>query len=319
MAPSLDPQHSLTLRALAQHQDGVISRSQLVAAGLGAEHGSDRVASRHWRAVVDGVYLMHTGPIGFHERCWAAVLHCGPGAVLARASAAELHGLPHQPTSRASVVVPHTRRVVAPPWLEVVRQRRPILWSGQPPRTTVAVTALDLCDLTGDVDQVIAHITAAARAQRSMRELQRELARRRTVRHRAVLRDVLAEPGLESVLEHRYLRDVVRRHGLPLPRLQRPDTVEGRRIRSDAVNEEYATRVELDGRLHLASTDDDAWRDGWVAADSGHLTIRLRWRHVVGRPCRSAALVGRVLQRGGWDGRVRRCTPDCDADTPEPR
>lgn len=316
MAATLTPHQRAVLEALAEQQCGVVSRTQLLSVGLPSEYGSNRVAARRWRAVLDGVYLTHTGAVGFRERCWAAVLHCGPGAALARSTAAHLHGIVPSPPSVISVVVPHGRRVVAPPWIEVVRQRRPLAWGGHPARTPVEVTALDLCDLTDDVDRVVGLVTAAARVQHGTAHLRRELGRRRTVRHRAILRDLLAEHGLESVLENSYLRDVVRAHGLPRPVLQRPDTVEGRTIRSDAVVERYGVRVELDGRIHQAKTDDDVWRDDWVAVDSGHLTLRLRWRHVLGRPCRSAALVGRALQRGGWSGSPRPCGPACQALTP---
>jgi very-short-patch-repair endonuclease len=304
------------LNAVAEQQCGLLSRGQLLSLGLPPEYGSNRVAARRWRTVLDGVYLTHTGRIGFRERCWAAVLHCGPGSALARATAAQLHGIDRAPSSTISVVVPHGRRVVAPPWIEVVRQRRPIAWGGQPARTPAEVTALDLCDLTDDVDRVVGLVTATARLQRGTAHLRRELGRRRGVRHRGVLRDLLAEHGLESVLENRFLRDVVRAHGLPRLVLQRLDTVEGRTIRSDAVAEEYGVRIELDGRIHESRTDDDVWRDDWVAVDSGHLTLRLRWRHVLGRPCRSAALVARALRRGGWTGTVRRCGPDCRAADP---
>ncbi|TGO03993.1 hypothetical protein [Serinibacter arcticus] len=313
MAATLTPDQRAVLNALTAEQCGVVSRSQLLAAGLPGEFGSNRVAARRWRAVLDGVYLTHTGTIGFRERCWAALLHCGPGSALARGTAAHLHGIERSPSTTIAVVVPHGRRIVAPPWIAVVRQRRPIAWGGQPARTTAEVTALDLCDLTDDVDRVVGLVTATARLQRGTAHLRRELARRRGVRHRGVLRDLLAEHGLESVLENRFLRDVVGAHGLPRPVLQRADTVEGRSIRSDAVVEEYGVRVELDGRIHETRTDEDVWRDDWVAVDSGHLTLRLRWRHVLGRPCRSAALVARALRRGGWTGNIGPCGPDCRA------
>ncbi|GMA30716.1 type IV toxin-antitoxin system AbiEi family antitoxin domain-containing protein [Litorihabitans aurantiacus] len=303
------------LNALAASQDGVVSRDQLIGAGLSDRHGHDRVVAGRWRRILDGVYLTHTGRIGFRERCWATLLHCGEGATLCRSTAARLLGLEHPPSPRIQVVVPHARRVAAPSWMEVSRQRRPLSWGGSPARTPAEVTALDLCDETEDVDTVIGLITSAARLQRGTGHLRRELARRRTVRHRAVLQDLLVTRGIESVLEHRYVRGVVRAHGLPIPRMQHTDVVEGRRIRSDAVFEEYGTRVELDGRLHEALTDDDVWRDDWVAVDSGHLTLRLRYRHVVGRPCRSAALTAGAIRRGGWAGRPLPCGPGCTVNS----
>lgn len=313
MPPVPTDEQIRVVRAIADSQSGVVSRAELVGLGLPRGYGSDRVASDGWRVILPGVYLTHPGRIEDRHRAWAAVLHCGPGSALSRWTAAGLLGLDRRPPpgERVSVVVPHTRRVTGPPWLAISRQRRPIAWSGQPARTTAEVTVLDLCEETDDLDEVVGLVTAAARLQHGTHHLRRELARRRTVRHRGPLDDLLGATGVESALEHRYLRDVVVAHDLPRPVLQRADRVEGRRIRSDAVVEEYGLRVELDGRIHETTVDDDVWRDGWVAADSGHLTLRLRWRHVLGRPCRSAALVTRGLHRGGWRGSPRTCRPGC--------
>ena len=123
-----------------------------------------------------------------------------------------------------------------------------------------------------------------------------------------VMRDVAT--GTYSVLEHRYLTRVERPHGLPTARRQRAV----RHGRTSAYRDvEYVGTgvvVELDGRLghELAA---DRWQDAERDIDSvlaGDITLRLTWKQVLD-PCRSAAVVARVLRARGWSARsgcVRR-------------
>ncbi|QHT57533.1 hypothetical protein GXP71_16625 [Cellulomonas sp. H30R-01] len=141
---------------------------------------------------------------------------------------------------------------------------------------------------------------------------------RRALRHRALLvgmlgTDGLLDQGVESPLEHRYLRDVERAHGLPSATAQRRDRVGGRWIRADRVHVALGVRVELDGQLAHphGRTDDDVWRDNAVAVERSELTLRYRWRHVVAQPCRTAAQVAAALTARGWQGHPRRCGRDC--------
>lgn len=132
---------------------------------------------------------------------------------------------------------------------------------------------------------------------------------------RALLLELLgeAEPGIESPLEHRYARDVERRHGLPRARAQVRDRVGGRWIRADRVYEGLGVRVELDGRLAhpTGRTDDDTWRDNSVVIERSEVTLRYRWRHVAVEPCATAGQVASALRARGWTGGATRCSPTC--------
>jgi hypothetical protein len=126
-----------------------------------------------------------------------------------------------------------------------------------------------------------------------------------------VLADV--DEGAHSLLEVRYLREVERPHCLPAGRRQQ--AADGlRRYYRDVTYDDYGTLVELDGRLgHEEALDRwaDMDRDN-VAAASALLTVRLSYGQVVGAPCRTAGVVGRVLAQRGWSGRPLRCGARCE-------
>lgn len=125
------------------------------------------------------------------------------------------------------------------------------------------------------------------------------------------LDDVAA--GAHSLLELLYLRDVERRHGLPRGRRQRPVQRGGQREWTDVSYDEYATLVELDGRLGHSEVA-EAWRDmrrDNAAALAGEAALRYGWADVTGRPCEAAGEVGAVLRSRGWTGLPRRCGDSC--------
>ncbi|MDQ2624946.1 MAG: hypothetical protein M3Y20_07285, partial [Actinomycetota bacterium] len=145
-----------------------------------------------------------------------------------------------------------------------------------------------------------------------MREI---IAERARIRQRRLVTDLLAEAdaGIESPLEHRYHHDVERAHGLPRSQLQVRTLLDGAWTRADRRYTEFALRVELDGELaHPGGrTDRDVWRDNAAAAELGDLTLRYRWIHVVSMSCETAAQVALALQRNGWTGSPRPCSPTC--------
>jgi len=83
---------------LAGAQEGTISRAQALTAGLDDARIARELAGRRWqRSDHDGVYLVHTGPVSYLARCWAALLHAGPGAALGMETAAWVWGLLDDP------------------------------------------------------------------------------------------------------------------------------------------------------------------------------------------------------------------------------
>lgn len=99
---------------IAQWQSGVISRRQLLDAGLTSQMIATRLERGRWQQLYRGVYAVFTGPAPRGSWLWAAVLRAGPGAVLSHLTAAELHGLLDDPAGAIFVTVPSTRRVKTP-------------------------------------------------------------------------------------------------------------------------------------------------------------------------------------------------------------
>jgi hypothetical protein len=304
---------------LAGSQNGVISRSQALRAGLTADMIKFRVSSGRWRQLHPGVYATFTGVPGRSARLWAAVLWAGRGAVLSHQTAAELHGLADKAADPIHVTVPWQRRVVAVSGVSIHRSRRSegsALGYTSPPRTKIEETVLDLTQTARSFDDVCSWITRAfARDLTDEARLRKAMSARAKLRWRTDLHELIAAAadGDHSVLEFRYHRDVERAHGLPEPSLQVPFTgAYGHLGRRDRVYEEYDVVVELDGKL--AHPAEDQWKDKTrdnAAAAAGKQSLRFGWTHVKWQACQTAVQVARVLRHRGWDGSPRPCSPAC--------
>jgi very-short-patch-repair endonuclease len=106
-------------RAIARAQSGVVSRPQLVASGMSPATASRLCDRGLLDRVAHGVYLVGGAPLTYRARLWVAVL--ATNGVLGFATAAELWGLSDDRSECAHVIVPHARRVVAPPGTTVSR------------------------------------------------------------------------------------------------------------------------------------------------------------------------------------------------------
>lgn len=314
------------IEELLDRQGGVISRRQALACGLTPTDVARRLRRREWTPVHDGIYVLHNGPLTWHQRAWAAVLACWPAA-LSGESARRAHEGPGRRTSRdeapIDVVVAHQRKARAPDGVTVTRARgfEPLIqWNLSPPRIRYDEAIVTIADAAHDDLAAIAVLadacggrrTTAARLLAAMDRTPR-LTRRAWLS--GIVRDV-AE-GSCSVLEHAYLTRVERPHGLPrgLRQVIAFDAG-GRRMFRDVVyggsRPRWRQIVELDGRLGHDSTADrdrDMERDLDAALDLED-TVRLGYGQVLGRPCSTAAKLGRLLQLRGWEGEPTRC-PDC--------
>jgi hypothetical protein len=147
-------------------------------------------------------------------------------------------------------------------------------------------------------------------------ELRQAATDRARLRHRTTLLALLGDvrEGAQSVLELRYLHDVERAHGLPTA-IRQHRSSSGKDVR-DALYEEFATVVELDGALHAKQRVRDMRRDN-RALLGGLASLRYGWEDVTGSPCQVAWEVATVLSMRGWTGYPTRC-PLCahttDAD-----
>jgi hypothetical protein len=308
-----------TLRNLARSQNGVISRSQAIRAGLTVDMIKFRVISDRWRQIHPGVYATFTGAPGRGAQLWAAVLSAGRGAVLSHETAAELHGLADKSADRVHVTVPVQRKVIPVSGVRIHRSVR-ALEAAQghsfPPRTRIEETVLDLTQTAATFDDVCGWVTRAfARDLTDEARLSAAITQRTKLRWRADLHELIvaAASGDHSVLEFRYERDVERAHGLPTPSRQVPFAGPGsRRGRRDRVYEDYAVVVELDGQL--AHPEENKWQDKArdnAAAVAGKQTLRYGWTDVRRQPCATAAQVATVLRVHGWQGLPRPCSYGC--------
>jgi very-short-patch-repair endonuclease len=93
---------------IAASQHGVLTRRQLVEAGLGSKAITIRVRKRQLLRVHQGVYALGAFPLTHHQRWMAAVLACGEGAVLSHHSAAALWELLRPIDGPIHVSVPTT-------------------------------------------------------------------------------------------------------------------------------------------------------------------------------------------------------------------
>jgi hypothetical protein len=315
----MDSELPYTFRNLTQRQEGVVSRSQALRAGLSADMIRSRIRSGRWRPAHRGVYLTFTGAPGHTAQLWVALLGAGPGAVLSHETAAELQRLADKPTDSIHVTIPWQRRIKAFEGVTLHRRTRAgevVLGYGRPPRTRVEETVLDLAQAAATFDEVCGWVTRAfARELTDAARLDTAMGQRPRLRWRADLHELItsAAGGDHSVLEYRYGRDVERAHGLPESVRQAPfEDADGRRGRRDRLYRDYGVIVELDGRLaHPAEAQwQDRARDNAAAVD-GQQTLRYGWLQVTRDACETAAQVARILRRHGWNGTPRPCSPGC--------
>ncbi|MGB3698633.1 MAG: type IV toxin-antitoxin system AbiEi family antitoxin domain-containing protein [Gordonia sp. (in: high G+C Gram-positive bacteria)] len=312
------------LAQLLSDQDGVIARRQVIECGLGSAYVRQRLRRRDWVAVYPGIYVAHTGPLTDRQREWSAVLYAFPAALShesAVRAASSTRGEPRP--GPVHIVVDAGRRLVRQPGIVLHYSRHlsdRVAAHAMPPRIRLEHAVLDVASEATSDFAAIACLSGVVQARLTTpdRLLEALDSRSRTAR-RSFLEGVLNDvrDGTCSVLEHRYLRDVERAHGLPTSSRQTQTGV-GRRGFRDVEYEEWGLIVELDGRAHhddARARDADLERDldAFVFADKP--SIRLGWGQVIDRTCRTAGKVGAALNRRGWPGRVATCSPSCTAES----
>lgn len=304
------------VRALLAHQDGVASRTQLVGLGMLDDAIEVAVRRRLLTRLARGVYVDHTGNPTWRQTVWAACLRHAPAVAdpLTTLALAGITGLP----ARAGVTVGWDRRVTAATDVRVTRSRsfaEHALLDLHPPRLALEHATLHHTATLGDEAAIVALLADAVHSRRTTAErLRAQAARTPRLRGRDLVGAVLDDlaDGACSQLERLYVHRVERAHGLPPAVRQARVRVGGRVAFRD---EEYLGGllvVELDGRLgHDTSTERwvDAERD-LVTTLRGGRTLRLVWQQVLAS-CRSAGVVGSLLQAVGWSGEPVPCRSGC--------
>ena len=297
---------------LLEHQEGVVSRRQLL------ERGATDADIRRWvrrhslQRVHTGVYVDHTGALSWSNRAWAGVLFHWPAA-LASDSVIQRSG------DVIHVAIDESRTATRVPGVRVHRLvglADRVQWQMRPPRVRLEDALLSKAGEARTPTAALALVADACRRQvTTPARLAAELRLRPRIHHRHWLLSVLQEAadGVQSLLESSYRRRVERAHGLPRPDRQRHERTEDGVVYRDATYERFGIAIELDGRIgHELSNDrwDDQDRD-LLAAAGDLLTLRLGWRHCEVTPCRTAARLATVLRRRGWRGSPRPCGAHC--------
>jgi very-short-patch-repair endonuclease len=316
------PHAGRVLDDLPDHQDGVVTRTQALAAGISPAAIRAHLAAGRWQRVHEAVYVTFSGPLPRRSHLWAAVLRAGYGAMVSHQTAAELAGL-CEPTNPLHVTVPSHRRVGRWPGVVVHYSCRAgaIRHPGRiPPQTRIEETVVDLTQSAASIDRAVGWLTKACGSRLTTPpRLLDALEQRKKLRWRAELTSALTEvaDGCHSVLETRYLRHVERAHRLPRGRRQvGRQTLAGRRY-DDVRYDGYGVVVELDGRV--AHPDEARWRDmsrDNAAVVTGDRVLRYGWGDVTSRPCEVATQVATALHAAGWPGPPVPCTPACPLALP---
>ena len=315
------PSDPLTIDELVETQHGVVTRAQVIEAGMSDRWVRHRARAGIWQRAYPGVYIAHSGTPDWLTRASAALLYAGPDAALSHATASdwwfETEGTRQQRRDApVEISIPARRTVASQDGLVIYRRRlMPRVIPGKVRAISPDETTIDLVQRADAADDIIGILTRATKKVVHPDAVLLALGRRERVRGRALVIEMLGEvaEGVESPLELRY-RGVERVHRLPVSELQLREKLGERWIRADCRYRAYRVRVELDGKLaHPGGrTDRDTWRDNASLLDTDELTLRYRWSHVAGTPCATAAQVVKALRKGGWRGTPRPCGPSCD-------
>jgi very-short-patch-repair endonuclease len=234
---------------LASRSHGVVTRRQLLTAGISSDEVAHRVRTGALLREHPGVYRVgHRAP-SVEARYLAAVLACGEGALLSGPAAAHLWGLLKGSVPAPEVTAPTERRIAG-----VTTRRSRTMHPAHAttcrgiPITTVPSTLVALAAQLGAEDLARACHEAGVRYGTTPRQVEEVLLRRPNAPGTRQLRAVLHGDVRVTLskLEQRFL-ELLRDHGLPLPQTNRK--AGARRV--DCRWPTHRLTVELDGyRYH---------------------------------------------------------------------
>ena len=232
--------------ALASRSHGIVTRSELMAAGITAREIERRQERGYLIPEFRGVYRVgHEAP-SLEARYMAAVKACGEGAVLSGPAAAFLYELVQGDAPVPHVTTEGERRVTG----VVTKRSREIERAAhrEIPVTTVARTLVDLAASHSLRDLARACHEAGVKYGTTPGQVEEVLAYHPNARGARNLRRVLhgEVPVTQSAMESRFLRLLVERE-LPLPITNKP----AGSFRVDCRWPDVRLTVELDGyRYH---------------------------------------------------------------------
>lgn len=282
---------------IAGRQYGVVSRAQLVAAGIGPGAIETRIRRFGLLPLHRGVYAVgHTALVPL-AREMAAVLACGPGAVVSHSSAAGAIWCLLDPLAGpVDITIPRSNR--RRPGIRVHRSR---LLEPQDRRVICGVpvtsperTLIDLAETADGRELERAYDEALTQRLTSPSSMAAAVGRLRGRRGLARIEALVARDG-----EPAFTRSQAEERMLELARNARlPAARTNRRIGRHTVDFEWQAErlvVEVDGyRFHSTRSafERDRRRDAELMA-AGYRVIRVTWRQLESEPL---AVVARIAQ-----------------------
>jgi very-short-patch-repair endonuclease len=288
------------IAAMAEGQHGIVSRRDLLEAGVSRDAICHRVSNGRLHPLHRGVYAVGHR-ILTREAVWAAAtLAGGPGAVLSHRSAAALWGL--RASKTLDLTLPRGRR----PFADVRAHRLPIR-ADEVTRvhgiqvTTVPRTLFDLAAILPrhQVEQTINEAEVRRITDPlSLVDLVDRYPRRHGV---ATIKAILAtlDSGARvtrSEFEARFL-DFLEETGLPSPEINASLPIGGNWVECDCVWRDRQVVVELDGRATHGTAvafERDRARDRKLSAQ-GWAHVRLTWRQLRDEPEAISSDLAKIL------------------------
>jgi hypothetical protein len=256
------------IAALASLQGGMVARRQLNAMGYDADSVRNQIAAGRWVARSSNVVSVFTGPLGWHEQVWFAVLHAGGTALVGGLTALEWHGLKNWHRDEITVLVDDELAFDPLEGVRFFRTRRALGGMRDPsqelPLCRVEPAALLFAGYERSA-RTAQGLLAAVVQQRlaTPAGLGRQLEQMRPLRRAKLFRAALVEfeGGAQSMAELDIGR-VCRRFGLPRPRRQtRRRDGSGRLRFTDCewlLPNGMTLVLEIDGAFHM---DVEHWED----------------------------------------------------------
>jgi very-short-patch-repair endonuclease len=288
------------IAALAARQRGVISRDQLLAAGVRDNPIKHRVRAGRLHPLHRGVYLVGHSVPADGARELAALLACGERSVLSHTTAARQWRLiPGVPDAEIEItLVAH--HAGTRPGIRVHRvsslARKDVRTLDGLRVTTPARTLLDLAAVVRPAPLERALADALARNLVSERQITDQLTRNPGRPGTPTLRAAAGldgGPALTRSEAERRLLALIRAADLPIPHTNARVC----RYEVDFLWPEHRLVVEVDGyafHSHRRAFERDRERDAALAA-TGYLVIRVTWRQLTANPAAVTARIASAL------------------------
>jgi Transcriptional regulator, AbiEi antitoxin len=238
------------LARIARKQHGVVSRAQLLDAGVSSDEIRWRLREGGLIRVHRGVYRVgHRAP-SIEARYMAAVLACGDGAVLSGKAAGYLWGLIKGSAPPPEVTTPKDRKVKGVRTKRARHEEINATTRHGIPITTVPRTLVDLSSMLSSADLARACHEAGVLHGTTPRQVEEVLTKRPTTPGAKQLRKVMKGDVHVTLsgLERRFLKRL-REAGLPEPVMNR--RASERRV--DCRWRDHSLTVELDSYRYHSS------------------------------------------------------------------